>query len=341
MGPRWRRFRGLPFAAMALVLFACGTGGSGGPGGSDASASTPCGDYFDAILLGTCNTGPVLPDDELARDRGRFERVCQASLALPGSTLTQAQLETCAGAIHAAGCTGRPGLPQACLFDGTLAVGAACNEAFQCQSGLCFASAPVGDAGPGATTGCGKCEAVASAGQSCASMTCAAGTVCDPTRSPSVCATVKSGGAGAGCNGVTTVCDVGFFCDVTTMTCKPTFAAGQACTSTSECTAPATCRAKTCASPSQAGGGCYVDTDCASGLGCGVGEKCGAITWASAGQPCGDLARCLVGVCSSAGTCPAVVADGQPCPTDDAHTCDSLSLCVDGACALEDTVACE
>jgi hypothetical protein len=115
---------------------------------------------------------------------------------------------------------------------------------------------------------------------------------------------------------------------------------GQACNGSSECTAPATCRAKKCTGPSQSGGGCYVDTDCVAGLGCSVSETCGAVTWAKAGEPCGDLARCLVGVCASSGKCPAVVPDGQPCPTDDEHTCDSLALCVGGVCTLEDTVAC-
>ncbi|HEX8795747.1 MAG TPA: hypothetical protein VF765_32580 [Polyangiaceae bacterium] len=328
----------LATAAIAAALVACSTSSGGG---SDASAGTPCGDYFDAIVIGVCDTGPTLPDDELARDRARFEKVCLASLALPGSTVTQVQLEACAQAIHAAGCTGRPGVPGACLFAGTLAPGSACNEDFQCQSALCFAAAPVGDAGAGTVGGCGKCEPVASVGQSCAMETCAQGTVCDPTKMPSTCATVTSGGVGAACNGATTVCDVGFFCDVSTMKCTAQHPPGHACTGSSECTAPATCRSKTCASPSQAGGGCYIDTDCVAGLGCSMSETCGAITWASAGQPCGDLARCLVGACSSTGKCPAVVADGQTCPTDDAHTCDSISLCINGVCTLEDTVACK
>jgi hypothetical protein len=337
MGSRRPRSRWLATAATAAALAACSTSSGGG---SDASAGTPCGNYFDALVIGTCNTGPMIPDDELARDRARFETVCQASLVLPGSTVTQAQIEACAIAIHDAGCTGRPGLPQACVFSGALSAGSACNEDFQCQGGLCFAAAPVNDGGAGAPNGCGKCEAVASVGQSCAMATCARGAVCDPTKMPSTCATVTSGGAGASCNGATTVCDVGFFCDVATMKCAPTFPVGQACNGSSECTAPATCRAKKCTSPSEAGGGCYIDTDCVAGLGCSVNEQCGAVTWATAGQPCGDLARCVVGACSSAGTCPAVVADGQPCPTDDGHTCDSLSLCVNGKCTLEDTVAC-
>ncbi len=327
----------LAVVATSAALAACGTSSGGA---SDASAGTPCGDYFDVLVIGTCGTGPTLPDGELARDRSRFETVCQASLALPGSTVTQSQIEACAQAIHAAGCTGRPGLPQACVWSGTLSAGSACNEAFQCPSGLCFAAAPVGDAGASEPAGCGKCEAVASAGQSCTGTTCAQGTVCDTTKMPSTCATVTSGGASASCNGATTVCDVGSFCDVTTTKCTPTYPVGQACNGSSECSAPATCRAKKCTGPSQDGGGCYVDTDCVAGLGCSVGETCGAVTWATAGQPCGDLARCLVGVCSSSGKCPAVVADGQPCPTDDGHTCDSLSLCVGGVCALEDTVAC-
>lgn len=333
-----RRSGWLAIAGIAAALAACGTSSGGG---GDASAGTPCGDYFDALLLGACNTGPMLPGDEMARDRGRFETVCKASLALPGSTVTEAQVEACAQAIHAAGCTGRPGVPQACLWAGTLSPSSACNEAFQCQSGLCFAAAPVGDAGAGAPGGCGKCEAVATAGQPCTGTTCAQDTVCDPTKMPPTCATVTSVGVGAPCNGATTVCDPGTFCDVTTMKCVATYKEGQTCNASTECTAPATCRAKKCTSPSQAGGGCYVDTDCVAGLGCSMNETCGAVTWASAGEHCGDLARCLVGACTSAGTCPLVVPDGKACPTDESHTCDSLSLCVGGVCTLEDTIACK
>jgi hypothetical protein len=37
-----------------------------------------------------------------------------------------------------------------------------------------------------------------------------------------------------------------------------------------------------------------------------------------------------------AGTCPSVIADGQPCPdvTDPTTTCDTLASCIGGTCVL-------
>jgi hypothetical protein len=95
------------------------------------------------------------------------------------------------------------------------------------------------------------------------------------------------------------------------------------------------------------------DFDCAVPLGCN-NMTCGPVTWVDGGQPCGGAARCLVGVCPSAGTspsgqvCPLVIADGQACdPTDSTTTCDAYARCVSssdagggGTCVLSDTTAC-
>ncbi len=102
-----------------------------------------------------------------------------------------------------------------------------------------------------------------------------------------------------------------------------------------------------------------MDAECPSGLGC-LDGVCASIGWAAPGQPCGALARCLVGDCDyggfgpprplpdggyPTGTCPGVIPDGQPCVqrpgAGNGTTCDAFSLCFEGACILTDGVTCE
>jgi hypothetical protein len=316
------------------LLLACRSS-SGGPAGS---ASTPCGDYFDAINANPCGTGPTLPDAETARLRSRFEQVCASYTTLPGSQITGEDIESCAAAIQAGGCAAEGTTPEVCNVLGTLPAGGACNENFQCQSGVCFQTATVGEAGP-ALDDCGKCQMVPGVGQSCTT-NCAPGAACDTSMTPPTCVAVTQVAAGATCNGTTTVCGAGFYCD-SGGTCAALLATGQACGSNGPCAPPATCLGQTCQAPGATGAACGLDSDCAAGLGCGVGSMtCGPVVWASAGQPCGDLTRCLVGSCNYP-MCPSVIGDGQACSPDDASsTCDTFSQCTGGACVLDDSAAC-
>ena len=328
---------------VSVVAIGLGLGACGNKGSSQAAAdggSTPCEDYFDASFVGPCPTGPTLPPAELARERARFEQVCQYGLALPGSGLTDAQLEACATAIQSAGCvsSGTPA-PAPCNFFGAQPNGFPCNEDFQCQSELCFQSAPVGEAGaPPSETTCGKCSSVGALGDPCSGSTCIPGAVCDTAATSPTCVTPTSGQQGAICDGVAKLCDAGLYCD--TSVCTPALALGKPCSTSAQCAAPAICSAQACAAPGQAGDTCTIDADCAAGLGCSSqSSTCGSVTWASAGDACGDSVRCLVGPCPVLGVCPTVIADGQAC-TDPTSTCDDFSSCVDGTCVLEDSVAC-
>ena len=95
-------------ASIALVALACGSKKPAvGP-------SSPCDDYFDSLFVGPCMTGPTLPDDEVARLRGRFEQICQEGEGLPGTGLTDAALEACAQAVAGAGCGVAPAALPAC-----------------------------------------------------------------------------------------------------------------------------------------------------------------------------------------------------------------------------------
>src|ERR1019366_6252154 len=283
------RIAAVAWSSTLGVALACGTS-HGGPAGG---ASTPCGDYFDAVRANPCGTGPTLPDSETARMRSRFEQICAGYPSLPGSQITGDALEACAAAMQAAGCAGAGTTPQVCDVLGTQPAGAACNETFQCQSGACFQTATLGEAGSTPNL-CGQCLAVTSVGQTCAE-NCAQGAACDDTMSPPTCVAVTQGAAGATCNGKTAVCAAGLYCD-STGTCSAFSAAGQACTSTGECAPPSTCRGETCQAPGATGVACGGVSDCATGLGGSFPSMtCGSVAWAGAGQPCSDLTRCLVG----------------------------------------------
>src|SRR5580698_7954444 len=120
-----------------MGLISCGPGDSGtdasGPMSSTA-AITACDHYFAAQYARGCG-GPEVPPDEQARILARFEQVCQNQYALPGSGITPAALEVCASALEKAPCRSSVGPPVQCMFQGTLAAGAPCNESFQCQGG--------------------------------------------------------------------------------------------------------------------------------------------------------------------------------------------------------------
>jgi hypothetical protein len=324
------------FAWPSLVLaMACRSSGA-----ADAGSSSPCDEYFDAITANPCGTGPTLPDSETARVRSRFERVCAVYTSLPGSTIGGDALEACAAAIQAAGCAGATSTPAVCAVMGTLPTGAACNEPFQCQSGVCFEGAGPIDAGP-STSSCGQCVAVSALGQPC-QQNCTAGAVCDFDAATPTCVVPTVRAAGASCDGLTLLCGAGLYCD-TTGTCTALLAAGEPCTSGAQCAPPATCPAGQCQAPGTAGAGCEGDEQCVAGLACSVASMtCGAVTWSSSGQPCGDLTRCLVGACElGTMTCPTVIDDGQPCsPDDPSATCDRYAQCTGGVCVLVDAAIC-
>jgi hypothetical protein len=322
-----------PSLALALALAAACHSSSG----STASASTPCGDYFDAVSANLCGTGPNPPATETARERARFVQVCTGYASLPGSEITGQELDACATAIQAAGCAGSL-LPAACDLVGSLPTGTPCNESFQCQGGVCFQAAVAGDAASSDSV-CGQCVAVATLGQPCTG-NCATGTVCDESLATPTCVAVTQVGSGAACDGVKTVCSAGLFCGASG-TCAAFHTSGESCAQ-AVCAAPLVCASatQTCEAPGASGAACDNDSDCTAGLGCSSQTStCGPVTWASAGQPCGDLTRCLVGACE--GACPTVIADGQPCTLSDvSSTCDVFAKCAGGTCVFGDDDVC-
>jgi hypothetical protein len=192
-----------------------------------------------------------------------------------------------------------------------------------------------------------------------------------------VCVAATDGDVGAACDDRSTLCKPGLYCSAQTAKCAELAGASAPCGEGAQglpggCRAPLGCgdAPSTCRSGS-AGATCVTDEECAPGfgcvpvgpcatpdnparIGCSASGQCVAITWASPGQPCSDSVRCLVGSCNYgtrvtlttqdpdggllAGTCPPVVADGEPCTVT--STCDSFAQCFQGTCKLIDDVTC-
>ena len=323
------------------------TAGGGCTKSNNDDGSTSCNNYFDAIVASQCNS-LIAPSDE-ARARGRFETDCTSTLALPGISVTASALDSCTAAIAASGCAALDATSGACAFSvGTLAEGAECITDTQCQSERCEMGTATTDAGSSA---CGKCTAVATAGQPCGTTGCGPNLSCSSLgSSSSTCVAITYGDSGAACNDATTQCKPGLWCDFTKMQCSPVGTQGSACSGDSSCAPPLICAGMTCQKPGTAGAACSADNDCVSGLGCDPSKnQCSAVTWATAGQPCGGNVRCTVGYCpdnsgqGGNGVCPTVIADGQACggANEATTTCDTFSQCLQGTCTLGWGKACQ
>jgi hypothetical protein len=335
---------------VAIVTAGCGSATSGSAtsgsatSGSATSGSAPsataletaCGNFFDASVGAGCG-GPVRPAAELARERARFVVSCASGYSLPGITITAA-FEACAQAMKAAGgCN-----TVACDFrsPGTLSDGSICASSEQCASGVCTVAA--------GSTHCGACAAATPVGQSCRDTDCIGPVAC--AGQPPTCEALTYGGAGAACDSGPNLCAPGLTCNTATATCSPPAGLGEPCDPVNGCNPAFTCNSTTltCQPLGTVGEPCADDADCASGLGCLPNSKgamqCGTIVgWAHSTEACDGATRCLVGDCGlpsgasedTQGTCPLVIADGEPCGASNSDPiCDVYAECVNGTCIL-------
>jgi hypothetical protein len=337
-----------------LAISACRTG-------TTNSTKTACDHVFDVLYVQCAQATP--PADEIARQRQRYEQVCERGLALPGIAVTPEQLSACATQVAADGCR-ISGALAACLRPGTLGGDASCVDSLQCQSNSCskpFLFNP--DSGTSTMLACGSCEALIPVGQPCGSSVqglCAPGAQCvSGARASGTCVAAGGGEIGEPCGSApigssTSSCNPGLFCDSYGMCAVPEDAGAQ-CFESIQCAYPLSCivadpsrpgASSTCQSPHPAGALCQQDSDCAKGLACdSTTGRCAPLTWTGSGQPCSETAHCLVGNCptGSAGSkCPVVIPDGQPCRAQNspAMTCDAFASCVDGVCSMAHGVAC-
>jgi hypothetical protein len=310
-----------------------------------------------------------LPPAELARIRARFQQVCSNQIALPGSGIDAASLESCAEALEVSACQLPQGPPSACDFRGALPGGAACTDDVQCASGWCAGTELIAPGGPVDPITCGTCMPVVEVGQTCDAAGCPQNAIClnaDTTAAESTasCVEVVEGDVGAPCDDLSVACQPGLSCHGGS--CTPLVGEGAACWS-GGCAPPVVCgnESSTCGSGT-AGADCVTDVECAPGfgcvpvgpcgstarIGCSASGQCTAIEWAAPGEPCSYEVRCLVGACVFpgmsgqdtdgsllVGACPTVVPDGEPCTAR--STCDTLAECFEGECSLLDEVACD
>jgi hypothetical protein len=334
----WLRITRTALTAAAIAATACG----GSAVGSGNNGSSPCDRFFDAIYVGCMNPAP--PASELARVRARFDQVCANNLALAGGSVTASSLDACSHLVATSGCNAVS--LGACRFGpGRLPDGSTCLSNEQCMSDTCTAGMQANDGG---VSPCGTCVA----GSRCGNVVCGPNTLCVMNGASGSCAPIAFGGSGAACDNVQNQCAPSLVCNQATHACAALGAMGSACGTSSDCGGSLVCLpapqpgTTTCQNPTGAGQTCQSDSDCGPGLGCdSVAHACASVTWASGGAVCGPTMRCLVGSCNPAGngpngTCPTVIADGQPCsPNDPSQTCDTESAC-DGTCQLFGSVAC-
>jgi hypothetical protein len=290
------------------LVVACGGRTAEDDAGSPADVSSACDDYFQATLTLACigrDEGSGYPTSEAARVRSRADTLCAESAALPGSGRTPSVLEACVSALESGGCAGFAVCGEnganGLFGTGSLGSGASCVRNFQCASGNC----PAGnDAPDGGFLRCGTCAPLPAVGQECAHPNtmavlakCTEGATCNYAATPPTCVAVTLVGSGGACTAPGAECAAGLSCDPGG-TCVPTVDVPPSC------------------------------------------SRCVPLTWASAGQPCDETFNCLVGECAfdgstSAGVCPSVIPDGQPCSTGDpAFTCDAYASCQDGMCVI-------
>ena len=200
---------------------------------------------------------------------------------------------------------------------------------------------PPSDGGTSANF-CGACAPSVAVGQSCASGTCITGAACVG----GTCVATGSVAVGGVCNSASD-CQKGLACSA--QKCAALAASGGACDTTAGCQNELVCDKMVCGAPVALGGDCSATSpSCAVGAICDFAgtKKCLALAFAKAGAACGvtpaGYVLCAVGSCNAAGaagTCPAIIADGQACDaTDRTKTCDSLAQCSASVCRLGNPV---
>lgn len=327
----------LSAAFSGLAALAACSGGGGGGDTSDPGAA--CEEYAKAELgsLQRC-AGETLPADVVAGYVAQFKSLCAEALSLPGTGETPQQLSACSAAQSSVSCHSSQ-QPAACVTPtGSLADDSPCNTGAQCKSGVCVisnSSMVLPDGGVTTTDNtCGKCTPSVALGQACggtSSAQCAPGGDCVG----GLCVAVASVDIGGACNG-SEDCKSGLAC--VSQKCAALGDVGAACQFAENCKDGLVCSSQKCATPVALGGACKAIDECATGLVCDSGTmKCASITLASPGGACSlkaPVVTCAIGACNVTdlahftGTCPTLIADGQPCDTaDKTKRCGYLSSC--------------
>jgi hypothetical protein len=287
------------------------TSGSIGGGSSSSGASSSSGGssvsldgYANAVCakVQRCQPKGFLVDwatkDECVADVIASN---QAGLtALPGSQVSQAQVDACAAKVAATSCAFRLDDLEECALTGTFDDGTPCYDGRQCKSGRCKR---------GFSDDCGTCAPHESEGGECIEVAdCAFGLSCEGTAAPGAC--TKALERDAACTKDGPPCGPGLRC--VSGHCADPVADGGACAPDGdECSRGLTCQSSVCKEPV---------TNVAA-----LGEKCP-----------GDTV-CRKSSCRGAPgseTCVAYAREGADCgfDRDGPPECDADSACIDGTC---------
>jgi hypothetical protein len=305
--------------------------GGGGPTIDKACADSA---YARCTHLQTCFPAAVpLRYVDLATCEADVKAFCVGSLSAPSTGQNPTGVEACVAAIPNWDCgdylfeTNSP--PECGNAKGSIAGGAACAFATQCQSGFCGIA-------PGAA--CGTCAEAPQPGTPCGQLTtCGTGLVCNavsatclgPAAAGAPCAPGQSCVAKSACIGESASTGA-------SGTCQPAVeSVGSACSNTTvQCDLFA---GLTCNSAS---------TSCAMAAFVGAGQPCGFVSAESQAQYCAGGQRCPSAVDGGQPLCPGISPSGGACDLSAGPGCVSPLRCIvsgsgtAGTCGLADPTAC-
>jgi hypothetical protein len=291
---------------------------------SGCGSNQGCVDYATAICVrgAECSTrlGKINNVNLEACITSRAQ-TCELSTVAPDTNWRQETASACAQALSAAACDAvlDGPLPSSCLPAGNRGLGAACADAYQCQSLFC--NRPT-------ARDCGVCAPVHKEGEACDG-----GSLCD---------------GGLHCAGLGTcaplrklneACDLNFSCGSTLAcsggTCQPP-AVGQPCASMYACAIESL----------QA---CDFDTMSCLSINYSVnkvGDSCGVDFLTGAIIACEQSGYCKIEGNQNFGVCRARPKEGEPCAVVSGEDgavyqyCLSPTTCIAGICQIFDRASC-
>jgi hypothetical protein len=220
--------------------------------------------------------------------------------------------------------------PECQQATGSLAAGAACAYAQQCQSGFCAVV-------PGAS--CGTCAAAPQTGDSCAQLTtCGMGMSCltfsstcaSPAQPMAACAPTQACTVGNECIGANYTTGASGTCQLAV---EMLGAACSSSTNTCDFYAGLTCDTQT--------------KQCVAAQLVGAGQACNFVTSANQSVYCGGGGKCISASPGVQGTCSGASNLGGPCDLTVGPECISPSRCIvgsdggtSGTCQVTDATTC-
>jgi hypothetical protein len=263
---------------------------------------------IQSIRKTSCYGVAHAPDEATLISRGT--KSCELVSSAPGSMVGADYWNTCASEAN----NDCVGFKCATYPSGTRQVGEPCLVDNQCATLWCKSTTVIASDGSVPPEGlqCGKCAA----------------------RLPE----------GSSCNAAIDACDIDFSCFQGS--CRSKGQAGAHCLHWSDCAFPWVCLSSgICGEVLQVGETCSSSLECTTDFGCDMATKvCASVEYGQAGDTCdGEVFLCESGSCNmTAGTCPAVLADGAPCdPSDSSTVCQAYARCFQGTCQIADPASCQ